>query len=298
MSENLRTVTRPDGRTVAYAVWGDPDGQPIFSLHGTPGSRLGRHPDEDKVAAIGARVITYDRPGYGASTRHRGRQVVDCVADVSAIAEQEGLGRFAVTGGSGGGPHCLAVAAGLPERVTRAACVVGVAPYDRLGDSFTEGMDPENIKEFGWAIEGEDRLAAELRREADNMLTRMAADPATVLGDFDLPEADRAILARPDIAQVLRESMTEAVERSVSGWVDDDLAFTRPWGFEVESVAVPTSVWWGTADVLVPASHGEWIARHVPNAITRIDDSGGHQMDPETRIEVLYNWLLKGGDLA
>ncbi|HEV3357185.1 MAG TPA: alpha/beta hydrolase [Pseudonocardiaceae bacterium] len=293
---NLRTVTA-SGRTLAFADWGDPDGFPIFSLHGTPGSRLGRHPDDGKVAAIGARVITYDRPGYGASSRHPGRVVADCVADVAAIADELGIGRFAVTGGSGGGPHCLAVAAGLPERVTRAACVVGVAPYDRLGDAFFDGMDPENIKEFGWALESEDRLAAELRREADAMLTRMAADPATLLGDFDIPEADRAILGRPDIAAVLRESMAEAVGTSVSGWVDDDVAFTRPWGFDVESVSVPTSVWWGTQDVLVPAGHGEWLARHVPNAITRIDDSGGHQMDPETRIGLLYNWLLNGGDL-
>jgi pimeloyl-ACP methyl ester carboxylesterase len=295
---NLRTLTTDSGRTLAFADWGDPDGFPIFSLHGTPGSRLGRHPDDDKVAAIGARVITYDRPGYGASSRHPGRVVADCVADVAAIADELGLDRFAVTGGSGGGPHCLAVAAGLPERVTRAACVVGVAPYDRLGDAFFDGMDPENIKEFGWALESEDRLTAELRREADGMLTRMAADPETLLGDFDIPEADRAILGRPDVAAVLRESMTEAVGTSVSGWVDDDLAFTRPWGFDVESVSVPTSVWWGTQDVLVPAGHGEWLARHVPNAITRIDDSGGHQMDPETRIGLLYNWLLNGGDLA
>ncbi|HEY2694519.1 MAG TPA: alpha/beta hydrolase [Pseudonocardiaceae bacterium] len=298
MSENLRTVTVADGRTLAYAVWGDPDGHPIFSLHGTPGSRLNRHPDDSKVAAIGARVITYDRPGYGASTRHHGRTVVDCVADVAAIAADLGLDQFAVTGGSGGGPHCLAVAARLPKRVTRAACVVGVAPYERLGDAFFDGMDPENIKEFGWALDGAARLAPELRREADGMLTRMAADPATVLGDFDIPEADRAILARPDIAVVLREGMTEAVRRSVDGWVDDDLAFTKPWGFDVESVSVPTSVWWGTKDVLVPAGHGEWLARHVPGAILRIDDSGGHQMDPETRISLLYNWLLHGGDLG
>src|SRR5205807_2683904 len=116
------------------------------------------------------------------SSRHPGRVVADCVADVAAIADELGIGRFAVTGGSGGGPHCLAVAAGLPERVTRAACVVGVAPYDRLGDAFFDGMDPENIKEFGWALESEQRLEAELRREADGLLTRLAVDPATLLG--------------------------------------------------------------------------------------------------------------------
>jgi pimeloyl-ACP methyl ester carboxylesterase len=299
MTDTLpRTLTLADGRELAFAEWGDPDGRPIFSLHGTPGSRLNRHPDDAKVTACGARVITYDRPGYGASTRHRGRMVRDCVGDVTAIADALGLGTFAVTGGSGGGPHCLAVAAALPDRVTRAACVVGLAPYDLVGEAFFDGMDPENIKEFGWALDGEARLETELRKEADAMLARIADDPATVLGDFEIPEADRAILARPDIAAVMREALTAAVAESVSGWVDDDIAFTRPWGFDAATITVPTSVWWGSQDVLVPPGHGEWLARTVPNAVTRIDTSGGHQMDPDTRISMLYAWLLNGTPLA
>jgi pimeloyl-ACP methyl ester carboxylesterase len=114
-----------------FAEWGDPDGFPVFSLHGTPQSRFARHYDESKYAEAGARVITYDRPGYGGSDRHPGRRVVDCVGDVAAIADTLGIERFAVIGGSGGGPHALAVAARLLERVSRAACVVGIAPYDR-----------------------------------------------------------------------------------------------------------------------------------------------------------------------
>lgn len=290
----LSTLRTPDGRTLAYAQWGDPDGSPIFSLHGTPGCRLNRHPDNAKVAATGARVITYDRPGYGASDRQRGRIVNDCVADVTALADELGFDEFAVTGGSGGGPHCLAVAAGLPDRITRAACIVGVAPYDALGDQWVEGMDPENIKEFGWALAGEERLAPELTREANEMLTRMAADPATVLGDFDIPEADREILARPEVAQVMTESLTECVRNGIWGWADDDIAFTVPWGFDPAAIRVPTAVWWGSKDVLVPPAHGEWLARTVPNAAVRIDTSGGHQADPDTHIAVLYSWLIDG----
>jgi pimeloyl-ACP methyl ester carboxylesterase len=294
VTDNLSTLALPDGRTLAYAEWGDPDGAPIFVLHGTPGCRLNRHPDNVKIAATGARVITYDRPGYGASDRHRGRIVNDCVADVSALADSLGIGSFAATGGSGGGPHCLAVAAALHDRVTRAACIVGVAPYAALGDEWLEGMDPENIKEFGWALEGESRLEPELTRESAAMLARMAEDPATVLGDFDLPDADREILSRPEIAQVMTESLTECVRNGIWGWADDDIAFTVPWGFDPSTITVPTAVWWGSKDVLVPPKHGEWIARTVPDALPRIDTSGGHQADPDTHIQVLYRWLVDG----
>src|SRR4029450_6289487 len=103
-----KTVASSDGRTLMFAEWGETEGFPVFSLHGAPGSRLARFYDEKMYVEVGARVITYDRPGHGGSDRHPGRRVVDCVADVQAIADDLGLVRFAVTGASAGGPHCLA----------------------------------------------------------------------------------------------------------------------------------------------------------------------------------------------
>lgn len=290
----LETTTTADGRTIAFAQWGDPGGSPIFSIHGTPGCRLNRHPDENRIAATGARLITYDRPGYGRSTRNHGRRVIDCVADVVAIVDSLGIDTFAVTGGSGGGPHSLAVAASLPDRVTRAGCMVGVAPYDVLGDAWFEGMDPENVKEFGWALDGEARLAVELTRHAQEVMERVAEDPSKVLDEFELPEADRAILARSDIQAVMRESVDESFAHGVGGWIDDDLAFTQPWGFDPADIKVPTAVWWGSADVLVPPGHGEWLAERIPGALSRVDHAGGHQADPDTFLEELYPWLLRG----
>src|SRR5436190_2942006 len=99
MTRSHQITEAADGRTLCFAEWGDPDGFPVFGLHGTPGGRLNRHPDESRYAEAGARLITYDRPGYGGSDRLAGRSVVDCVADVEAIADHLGIARFAVTGG-------------------------------------------------------------------------------------------------------------------------------------------------------------------------------------------------------
>jgi pimeloyl-ACP methyl ester carboxylesterase len=146
---------------------------PVFALRGTPGSRFsGLHPDPEKVSKAGLRLITYDRPGYGGSTRHHGRTVVDCVDDIARIADELGLERFAVTGGSGGAPHSLATAARLPERVTRAECNVGPAPYEAEGLGYFNGMDRENVKELEWALAGEETLVPELEREAQKALDR------------------------------------------------------------------------------------------------------------------------------
>lgn len=290
--ETVEYVQTSDGRTLAYAQIGDPDGNPGFVLHGTPGSRLdGRHPDPARVAAAGLRVITYDRPGYGRSTRHPGRAVVDCVADVAAIADALGIERFVVTGGSGGGPHALAVAARLPERVIRAACNVSGAPYDAPDLDWFEGMDPENVKEFGWAVEGEETLVRELGKEADGLLSRLDADPATLLGEFQLSQADQTVLRDQIVRERLRKSFREAVAFGIWGWVDDDLAFVKQWGFEVQEIQVPVQVRYGATDVLVPAAHGKWLARHVPNATVIVDHEAGHLSTPDEHLERLRSLI-------
>jgi pimeloyl-ACP methyl ester carboxylesterase len=281
-------IQTSDGRTLAYDQIGDPDGTPAFVLHGTPGSRLnGRHPDPSRVADAGLWVITYDRPGYGRSARHPGRAVIDCVADVVAIADALGVERFVVTGGSGGGPHALAVAARMPERVIRAECNVGGAPYDARDLDWFEGMDPENVKEFGWALEGEETLVRELEREADELLSRLDEDPASLLGAFELSEADQAVLGDQIVQERMRKSFREALASGVWGWVDDDLAFVKPWGFEVEEIRVPVQVRYGAGDVLVPAGHGEWLARHVPNANVIVDHDAGHLSTPDEHLDRL-----------
>jgi pimeloyl-ACP methyl ester carboxylesterase len=285
MGERLREIRAADGRTLGVAQWGDLQGTVIFSLHGTPGSRLGRPPDEEALRRIGARVITYDRPGYGASDRQPGRRIVDCVLDVEVIADALGVERFAVTGGSGGGPHALAVAARRPDRVARAECLVGAAPPDAAGLDWFAGMDPENVKEFGWARQGEQVLHRELEAQAAEDLERISADPSKLLSeDWQLDAADRRVLARDDVQRMIAEMVREAYRPGVWGWVDDDLAMLEPWGFDVAEVDVPVIVRYGAKDVLVPAAHGAWLAANVPNAEVVVNDDAGHLTDPDTRL--------------
>jgi pimeloyl-ACP methyl ester carboxylesterase len=289
VSENkIRFVNPKNGRALAFEEYGDPHGTPIFLLHGTPGCRLsGRHPDESRVADAGLRLVTYDRPGYGQSARNKGRRVIDCVADVAAIADELGIDGFFVKGGSGGGPHALAVGARLSERVTRVACDVGVAPYEADDIDWLAGMDPGNVKEFKWALAGEDTLRPELEKQAEQALAKVEVDPTALLNEFDLSPADRAVLEDPRVQQRLRATTRESFANGVSGWVDDDLAFTMPWGFDVSELEVPVEIRYGATDVLVPAAHGAWLAAHVPHAIVMVDNEGGHLSSPDEALEQL-----------
>jgi pimeloyl-ACP methyl ester carboxylesterase len=283
-------VTTSDGRTLAVAEWGDPNGQPVITFHGTPGSRIGYWTQEPEIwARFGLRRFSFDRPGYGGSTRLPGRSVVDVVPDVVAIADAFGLRRFAISGGSGGGPHVLACASLLPDRVVRCLASVSAAPFDAEGMDFTAGMNEGNIREFNAAVEGEAALRVWLEPERAHMIERLSSGRSDFMGDdYEVPEADRVEMAKQQRA--VAAHILTAVAPGLDGWVDDDLAFVKPWGFDVASCRVPAVVAYGRLDQLVPAAHGDWLAAHVPDAVTWVDDGTGH-MGNDAEMERDLTWL-------
>jgi pimeloyl-ACP methyl ester carboxylesterase len=217
--------------------------------------------------------------------------VVDCVGDIAAIADQLGIERFAVSGGSGGGPHALAAAARLPERVTRAQSNVGIAPYDADGLDFFDGMDPANVEEVEWALGGEERLVPELEQEARRVLAQLDDDPAALLSGFELAEADRTVLQDEVVQERIKKSMRDALAPGVWGWVDDDLAFVKPWGFDVGEISVPVQIRYGAHDVLVPTPHGEWLSTHIRGATAIVNEASGHMATPDQHLEQLLEFL-------
>jgi pimeloyl-ACP methyl ester carboxylesterase len=273
-------ITLPDGRTLAAAEWGDPDGIPLIANHGTPGGRIGWYKDPDIYRKFGVRRITYDRPGYGDSTRHPGRRVIDAVSDIEHLTAALGIDRFLVGGGSGGGPHALACAALLPDRVIRCHAAVSVAPFEAEGLDWMAGMTEGNLKEFGAAVQGEDAARELCDPLRDMTLDRLAENRLDWMGDdYDLSEADKAQM-RKHIARV-RAHMLNGLAPGADGWIDDLLVFVQPWGFDVESIRVPVLLTYGRTDVLVPAAHGDWLAAHVPGAEVWVDDESGHMGDDE-----------------
>jgi pimeloyl-ACP methyl ester carboxylesterase len=272
--EREGTLATPDGRRLAYVERGDDDGAPVVLHHGTPGSRLGTHPDP--TVYDGVRLVAFDRPGYGLSDPSPGRAVADVAADVRALADHLGLERFAVFGISGGGPHALACAALLPERVSRAGVMVGAAPSDDPAFDFTAGMADVNVKEFGAAREGEDALGPLLAPWVE----QSARDPDGVLDALavELPEYDREVVSRPEVRAELRKSIVESVRQGGRGWIDDDLAFAAPWGFVLADVRPEVRLWQGELDVLVPRSHGDYLAERLPNATFELVPGAGHML--------------------
>jgi pimeloyl-ACP methyl ester carboxylesterase len=289
------TVLAAGGRRLSTQVHGDPDGSPVFLLHGTPGSRLGPRPRAAVLHRLGIRLISYDRPGYGDSDRLPDRRVADVASDVAAIADAYGVKQFAVVGRSGGGPHALACAALLPERTTRAAVLVGLAPRGADGLDWFDGMAESNVSEHLAAASGHDGIAAHMKE----MVDAVRANPASLLTALltELPDPDRRVVADSGIRSMLLATYAEALRTSAYGWIDDAVAFYSPWGFDPADVTVPVLVWHGAGDVFSPASHARWLARTIPDATMVVQAGAAHFGALDVLPDVL-RWLSAGRPAA
>jgi pimeloyl-ACP methyl ester carboxylesterase len=268
------TVRAAGGRDLEVLDDG-PDGGTVLLFHvGTPFAAV-RTPIVVNAAAKRAlRTVIYSRPGYASSTPDHGRSVADAAEDCEAILDGLAADRFVTLGWSGGGPHSLACAALLSERCMAAATIGCVAPYGAAGLDWFTGMGPENIEEFGAAVQGERQLCEFLEKAVADLRNVTGPEFAAALGGL-ISDVDKDALAS-DFADRLADSFRRAVSTGIAGWRDDDLAFVRHWGFDLKSIRVPVAIWQGAQDRMVPFDHGRWLAANIPGAQSRLLDDEGH----------------------
>ena len=266
-------VLLPGGRRLDLRVSGPASGLPLVFHHGTPGAATPVRAIERAAHARGLRLVTTSRPGYGDSSRQPGRSVVDVADDTAAVLAALGAERCLIAGWSGGGPHALACGARLGAAAA-VLVIAGVAPYGAAGLDWMSGMGEENVTEFSAALKGEDELRAYLLPEGEQLSSITAGDIVSSL-DTLLPDVDRAVLTG-EFGEDMAASLREAVRAGVDGWLDDDLAFASPWGFSLDEISVPVMIWQGSADLMVPFAHGQWLASQLPGASVHLEEGEGH----------------------
>jgi pimeloyl-ACP methyl ester carboxylesterase len=218
----------------------------------------------------GVRLISMERAGYGISTALPGRRFIDIVPDIRALADQLGLDDFAVIGWSTGGPHALAAAYGLADRVTAVGAVASIAPLDKIG---LEGLgervfiemaqnDPQGLRE------GMKLLAGSMRDDPEGTSTAL-------LGDL-MSERDLAYLARPENHDMVIADLVESARGDWQGYADDCIADATDWGFDLDNVNARVTLLHGTADGVVPIEHSRFLAQALPNASFSQADGEGH----------------------
>jgi pimeloyl-ACP methyl ester carboxylesterase len=252
-----RQISAPDGRVLVVHdhVPNHPSGDVIMWHHGSPHSGALIEPLIAAAERRGVRLVTYARPSYGGSTPLPGRDIASCAADVAAIADALDLDRFGVVGSSGGGPHALACAALLPERVGAAVTFGGPAPFRDDVDWFA-GM----------------HSGAALRAARQGTAAR-----AALRDEFD-PEVfvDSDWTALSGAWSALGQDAGRAGETWPDGLVSDDVALVEPWGFALGSIVVPVLIVQGGRDRMIPAAHAHWLLEQIPTAELWLRPRDGH----------------------
>lgn len=289
MNSQDQIIKAKDGREIQIIQDGDLEGVPVVLHHGTPGSRTLPSIAIADAAEQGIRLIGFDRAGYGGSTPSPGRAVADIAGDVEAIASALKIDRLAVWGGSGGGAHALACAALLPDLVAGAASLASPAPYLADGLDWSEGMGESNIVEFAAAEKGRRELEEFIEAQTPGIIS---ADPEIFL-DFLrslLSPVDKEALTSDIVIESI-DNMIEGIKVKRDGWVDDDLAFVKSWGFDLEDIHIPVLLMHGKQDNFVPYSHGEWLADQIPGVDSRILPDDGHVSLMVNQISEVHAWL-------
>jgi pimeloyl-ACP methyl ester carboxylesterase len=270
-------LTLPDGRRVTYADHGDPAGPVVLECVGTPQSRLPFPGQAELAAELGFRMLVPDRPGFGGSDPQPGRTLEDWPADAAALLDALGVDRFAVLGGSGGGPYAVACGVLLGERVTRVALIAPAEPADAPAHGFVPAQDPVALRERGETI------------------ARLARDEPAGLAAFfapDLSDTDREQQAAEVPATVAAglANLREAFRQGADAYVEDHTINGSDWGHLLSRLTRPTRIWQGDDDNNVPAEATRWLADRIPGAELTIVPGAGHGFTDETWPEV-YGWL-------
>jgi pimeloyl-ACP methyl ester carboxylesterase len=279
-----------DGRVLGYAEYGPAAGPSLFLFHGLPGSRLAI-PEMWPADPVAVRVIAPDRPGAGSSAFQPGRRLTNWADDVRQLADSLGIERFLVAGFSGGGPHALAVAHGLPDRVIAAGSISGAGPID----SRDALQDMNRVNRLIFTLGR--RAPALLRLIVAQHAHGMKRHPVKVLEnaarDKSLPAADREAMASPRLRELMITAAPEAFRQGIRGIVHEARICAQPWGFDPAAIKPPVHIWHGDEDTNVPVAMAQHLAARIPDSSLTIYPGEGHLIVPKHWDDILAA-LLSG----
>jgi pimeloyl-ACP methyl ester carboxylesterase len=282
-----QTIQLGDGRTLGYAEYGLGGGKPVMYFTGGNSSRFEGRWFEEAVHKQGIRLIVPDRPGFGLSSYHPNRQLLDWPDDVVELANALTIKAFSVFGLSGGGPYVLATAYRIPDRVEKVAVVSGTAPPE-MPNKF-RGMWPPVRLIFVTAERWPRGNRFLLKQMAgfysneDQMMKRMKQA---------LPKPDVELIGRrPEIIKIFAEATKEAHRNGIDGDALEWKLYVNDWAFQLWEIQKEVRLWYGKYDRQVPMEMGRYLSKELPNSQLIEVEDGGHFSTINNHIEEILENL-------
>ncbi|WP_343067741.1 alpha/beta fold hydrolase [Halobellus ruber] len=267
-----------DGRQLAYATYGDPEGIPVLVLHGTPGSRRLGSVFDRKANRAGIRILAPDRPGYGRSAAWPEYSVDDAGRVITAVLDDAGVRTAGLVAFSGGAPYALAAARTRPERITRVDVVSGATP-----PGISEHTPPMQ-RVLRTLATGTPLVLRGLFRGQAWLAARL--DPTFVAAQYTTKE--RADALPDDVKEVIKADFVEAVARSRRGVVTELRHTATQWGNDLDGVDAEVTFWHGADDANVPVADARRLSAALPTARLHTLSAADHlQALLRSRAEIL-----------
>ncbi|MEJ2621231.1 MAG: alpha/beta hydrolase [Candidatus Thiodiazotropha sp.] len=282
MQRETKFLQLTDGRKLAFAEYGDPEGEPAIYCHGFPGSHLEAELFDEAARQCRVRVIAADRNGLGQSDPKAHRELIDWSTDMAALADHLNIERFHLIGVSGGGPYAIACAHQLSDRIEGLTLVCPLGQLDH----------PDLLKTMQWPAQLNFR-SIRMTPWLSHLSYRFAIIPVAQIWPqwiyqmmlTVVPETDKKVLKKPKVRSVITDSLREAIRQGAAGVLDEMALYTRPWNLDLSKIDLPVQLWHGTADTTVPLIHGRSLAEQLPNCETNYVEGEGHFSLPFERMD-------------
>jgi len=288
MSIESHILKLPDGRQLGYCVAGSGSGEPIFTFHGLPGSRMESYLLDSAATKLNIKIITPDRPGYGLSTKQAKRTLLAWSEDVSHLANALGLDAFGVVGISGGAPCALSCAISIPQRIRRVGIVCGLGPLYATGLS----------SHMRWFVTAGFFLARSFPQllKITHGLPVMAlakTSPSLMLDIIAMVNGgiDGQVLKQAEAREMLKLNIQEAFRQGTAGAIQDMQLYSQEWGFSLRDIRSHVDIWHGDADKVVPISHSQYLHEHLPDSTFNTIAGQAHFSLPITCAETILAQL-------
>ncbi len=267
-----------DGRLLGYSESGDPHGFPIFYFHGFPGSRLQATDFHEIAHTKHCHLIGIDRPGMGLSSPNKQHTLLSWTNDIREFSDHLKIDKFSIIAHSGGLPFALACAHCIPERISHVALVSGMPPTTMPEANIGMPLGLRIVNFLARNVPGVSSLLMQMQRK---ILLKPAFFKKVLQ---QIPEPDRVICQDSTQMSKMILALQEAFKQGVEGAAYEFRLILKEWGFNMENIHTPISIWQGKLDKQVLVSHAEIYKRKLPNATL-------HLFDNEAHVSTLYNHM-------
>ena len=271
-TENMHILARPQGRSLAYYMYGSGKNKVLF-FHGYSQGPFFTPFLLAEFKRLDLQIIAPSRPGFGFSSPHMPRTDYDqaCIDDVQALTEALEMKTCVICAHQGGVSHAFRAAKKLQDRTLSMVMIGAGIPID----------EKEHMKR----MDSQTRILAAASRHAPSVMKlviqtglqvyRKRGSEVFLRKYFEKSPIDMQSLNDPDLLTVQQHGVHHIAQQGAQVWVIDGRSAMADWTPDFTAVHCP-QYWMQAQDcpVMGPEFVKKFVTTHTDFDIDIIENTG------------------------